>query len=292
MFGDLGQGLVLVAAGYLLGFYLKLDEAIQKLGRILFYCGIMASLAGVFLYGELFGQEFFLVDPIWAHPMTKAADLIAFSYYIAIVHISLGCFLNIYNELSHGKTLHAIFSPWGFVGIWFFWGGTIVLTLNGIDGTFAVLGGLSKPDLMVSSLITLGPTLMLPMALIIFGAVKVEGLSLPWGIYEGYEAFTRFLFNSISYIRVGALAVVHAVFAHIMNMGLAATEILVLDAVILIVGNLFIIGFETLISFIQCLRLHYYEFFSKFYQGEGEYFEPFGVERKYTSLSHTSEIKQ
>jgi V/A-type H+-transporting ATPase subunit I len=46
-----------------------------------------------------------------------------------------------------------------------------------------------------------------------------------------------------------------------------------------ILGNLFIIGFEGLIVGIQTMRLEYYEFFSKFFTGGGLRYEPLVVDR-------------
>jgi V/A-type H+-transporting ATPase subunit I len=282
MFGDVGQGLVLVILGYLLGYHFKMDDGIQKLGRILTLCGL-AAIGGGFLYGEVFGLEG-LIPAIWLHPMHDTGRLIQGSYYIALAQLSLGCFVNIANELGHKKPLHAIFSPWGVMGLWLFWGGASILMKFGIDGTIEVLFGFIEGQ-AASSIQVLFLPFLLPVIIIAIGGKYVEGLTAPWAIYEAYEAITRFLFNSISYIRVGALAIVHAVFASVMNMGLDATSNVVLWLGILIAGNIFIIAFETLISFIQALRLHYYEWFSKFYDGGGNSYGAFEVLRKYTFLA-------
>jgi V/A-type H+-transporting ATPase subunit I len=282
MFGDVGQGLVLVLLGYLLGYHFKIDEGAKKLGRILLLCGLAAT-GGGFLYGEFFGLEG-IVPVLWIHPMHDTSSLIQFSYYIALAQLSLGCFVNIANELGHKKPLHAIFSPWGVIGLWLFWGGASILMRFGIDGTIEILFGFIEGRAGASIQVLFLPFL-LPVILIAIGGKFVEGLTAPWAIYEAYEAITRFLFNSISYIRVGALAIVHAVFASVMNMGLDATSNIVLWLGILIAGNIFIIAFETLISFIQALRLHYYEWFSKFYDGGGHSFGAFEVLRKYTFIA-------
>jgi V/A-type H+-transporting ATPase subunit I len=39
-------------------------------------------------------------------------------------------------------------------------------------------------------------------------------------------------------------------------------------------GNVFIVGFEGLIVGIQTMRLEYYEFFSKFFEGGGMSYDP------------------
>jgi V/A-type H+-transporting ATPase subunit I len=49
---------------------------------------------------------------------------------------------------------------------------------------------------------------------------------------------------------------------------------IILKVIVLIVGNIFIVGLEGLIVFIQVLRLEYYEFFGKFYRGGGNIFKP------------------
>ena len=43
---------------------------------------------------------------------------------------------------------------------------------------------------------------------------------------------------------------------------------------VVIFGNLFVIGLEGFIVTIQTMRLHYYEFFSKFFRGGGSPYEP------------------
>ena len=45
--------------------------------------------------------------------------------------------------------------------------------------------------------------------------------------------------------------------------------------VVIVLGNLFVCGFEGLIVGIQVLRLEYYEMFSRFYKGSGHAFDPY-----------------
>ncbi|HET59607.1 MAG TPA: hypothetical protein ENN32_04490, partial [Chloroflexi bacterium] len=52
--------------------------------------------------------------------------------------------------------------------------------------------------------------------------------------------------------------------------------------VAVVLGNLFIIGFEGMIVGIQTLRLEYYEFFSKFFSGGGNPFRPIKLENSNT----------
>ena len=116
------------------------------------------------------------------------------------------------------------------------------------------------------------------------GHFVVEG---GWGMFavqsaaEVLEKFISMLSNTLSYVRVGAFAIVHAgftgavfviarLFSGGQDEGFAFWTTVVL-------GNLFVIGLEGFIVTIQTMRLHYYEFFSKFFLGGGATYEPLAL---------------
>ena len=87
------------------------------------------------------------------------------------------------------------------------------------------------------------------------------------------ETVISMLSNTLSFIRVGAFAVAHG------GLSLAIFSLAGEDPtpgfwITIILGNLFIIGFEGLIVGIQTMRLHYYEILGKFFHGGGIQFEP------------------
>jgi V/A-type H+-transporting ATPase subunit I len=102
------------------------------------------------------------------------------------------------------------------------------------------------------------------------------GMFLFQSVVELFEKLISLFSNSMSYVRVGAFAVAHA--------GLSGAFFVLAELVdgsrgigyliVLLVGNIFIVGFEGLIVGIQTMRLHYYEFFSKFFTGGGTPYEP------------------
>jgi V/A-type H+-transporting ATPase subunit I len=49
------------------------------------------------------------------------------------------------------------------------------------------------------------------------------------------------------------------------------------QVITIILGNIFIIGFEGAIVMIQILRLEYYEGFSRFFKGDGRIFQPLPI---------------
>ena len=46
------------------------------------------------------------------------------------------------------------------------------------------------------------------------------------------------------------------------------------NIVVMILGNLFVMGLEALLVSIQVLRLEFYEMFSRYYDGDGIVFNP------------------
>jgi V/A-type H+-transporting ATPase subunit I len=49
--------------------------------------------------------------------------------------------------------------------------------------------------------------------------------------------------------------------------------------VVIVIGTIFVVAFEGLIVGIQTLRLEYYEFFGRFFRGDGRLFRPLSVSR-------------
>ncbi|MFH0897732.1 MAG: V-type ATPase 116kDa subunit family protein [Candidatus Bathyarchaeota archaeon] len=100
---------------------------------------------------------------------------------------------------------------------------------------------------------------------------KTESEDATSGFIDFFIELIELASNTISYIRLAVLFLVHSLLLSILNnvfvLGLAALPIVVL-------GNIGIIALEGLVVFIQSLRLHFYEFFSKFFQGGGKSYSP------------------
>ena len=95
---------------------------------------------------------------------------------------------------------------------------------------------------------------------------------------EIIEMFSGFLGNTISFIRAGAFALSHAglsiavfTLAEIIDPSMKSAGAIAA----IVTGNLFIILLEGLVCSIQSMRLEYYEFFGKFFKGDGIAFFPF-----------------
>jgi V/A-type H+-transporting ATPase subunit I len=248
MFGDAGHGLVLAIIGGILKFKIKANQVIKRFGGMLLACGIFSMFAGL-LYGSVFGIEELFHPLLGKPPLENVTFLIKFSLYLGVALLALGCILNIINKLYHHEPLVAIFNPWGVMGLWLLLGGTYLVTKNNAD-IFKI-----KSDMLVF------PLVIFPLLAIMFGMIYAEKISIGWGFYEAFEAATRFLFNTISYVRAAVIGVVHAALCLLMVMAIKMMPSSAIGyigkAIIFILGNVTIIAFEGLISFIQTLRLYY-----------------------------------
>jgi V/A-type H+-transporting ATPase subunit I len=111
--------------------------------------------------------------------------------------------------------------------------------------------------------------------------VFAEGLMvfIMEGFVEILETVSTYVSNTVSFLRVGAFALSHAVLSYIVFRfseevsGLAGGA--AFSLLIMIFGNIVIILLEGMIVAIQVVRLQYYEFFSKFFTETGVEFSPF-----------------
>jgi len=112
-----------------------------------------------------------------------------------------------------------------------------------------------------------------------------SGMAIGVGFIEGaFESAILLLSNTISFIRILVFALAHyyvlyafsylAFIAAGSSLSLVAIATNPASIVMLIIGNLIATALEGLVVFIQTTRLHFYEMFSKFYEGRGKKFEP------------------
>ena len=111
------------------------------------------------------------------------------------------------------------------------------------------------------------------------------GEVLGTGFFELFETLLSYLTNTLSFMRVGAYAITHVGLMLVVQMlanmagGLASPG----GIIVMILGNLFVMGFEGLLVGIQVLRLEFYELFGRFYDDGGVAYEPKIID--YTSRS-------
>lgn len=292
MFGDCGQGLVFLLIGILMAAKIIKVGGWNKFAPIFMSIGISSSIMGL-ITGEFFTNETVLrpfamwVTGLFGEPRAPILQVMpssdpnsikvifgVFGATIAIGFVinSIGLVINIINKISQKKLGSALFGKIGLAGACFFW--YVVC--------FAVRLAFFKHSPTVFDWVIIGITLFFaafgePFERLIDGERPVVengiGSLVIGGIVELIEVVSNYLSNSISFVRVGAFALAHAVLGFIISMmaekcGIAG------GALVLIIGNAIVVVLEGMIVAIQVIRLQYYEFFSKFFNETGSEFKP------------------
>ncbi len=113
--------------------------------------------------------------------------------------------------------------------------------------------------------------------LISTGKLHVESVSdlFVGGFFELFVVMLEFLANTVSFLRVGGFVLAHAGF---MTVVMTLADMAgALAPIVVVIGNIFVLCLEGLIVGIQALRLNYYEVFSRFFDADGEPFEPLRI---------------
>ena len=277
MFGDAGQGLCLLAGGFLLYRAKKMS-----LAAIISCCGFFSTIFGL-LFGSIFGFEE-IIEPLWLRPAQAMTNLpfIGKLNTVFIVAVAMGMgiilltmILNIINAYKAHEPVESWFDTNGIAGFVFY--ASLVITV------ILYMTGKSLPATFVLVVMFLIPLALIflkePLTAVVEKkAEKIEGgkgMFVVQGFFEMFEVLLSYFSNTLSFVRVGAFAVSHAAMMEVVLM-LAGVESGNPNWLVVVLGNLFVCGMEGLIVGIQVLRLEYYELFSRFYRGTGRPFKPYG----------------
>ncbi|TJX14911.1 hypothetical protein E9840_04205 [Tissierella creatinini] len=272
MFGDLGQGFVILLSGLLFSRKNKL------FGGLLSRLGLSSMIFGTF-YGAVFGFED-IIPALIIRPFESINTILMAAIVVGIVLILIAYTLSMVNAYKRKDLEEGLFGKEGLAGLLFY---LILLALaaSKIIGRYFVHPILS---LAIILLCLLSMVFKQPLTNLIKNERPLHGHDISGyyveSIFSLLETLLSMLSGTVSFIRVGAFALTHVglfiAFETIGEMiGHAAG-----NAIVLIIGNILILGLEGLIVFIQGLRLEYYEMFSRYYKGDGKEFEPASLDRK------------
>lgn len=253
MFGDLGQGAVLICVGLLL-------RKRYPMLSILIPGGLMAMVFGL-LFGSVFANESVL-PALWLRPLEQPLLVLGVTLLFGAALITLGMCLN------------GVQARWaGQGGAWLRSEAGLLLCYLGVVAIAA------RP--------ALGWMALAGAAWFLFGAALPATAAAPKrfvsALGELLETLLQLLVNTISFIRVGAFALAHS--------GLAVAVSGIADSfsspaariAVFVGGNLFVLLLEGLVVGIQATRLVLFEFFIRFLRAEGRAFSPLsarGAENK------------
>jgi V/A-type H+-transporting ATPase subunit I len=298
MFGDVGNGLVVTLISTL--FFLQKrrglvisDNAYGGLGGVfnmviqgsplLILSGLSAFVIG-FLYGTVFGNlEWFkmitgLPGPLWFEPFERITLMLRLSITIGVIHIISGLLLDIFNKMYSREYRELVSGP--LVWLWFY----------AAFGFTILQYGLRFPNYLFDPRNSTDLFLRIGIPLIAMLALKLwaEG---GMGLMHAFESILASLSHTISYVRILAMKLIDDVFLRLF-LGVLVFFTAWGNILGSIIGwilfaaltTILILILETAFVFMQSLRLHWVEWFLKFYGGTGTAFKPYGIERTYTKV--------
>ena len=295
MFGDVGHGVTLLVFGW----YLLSKTKYVYWGKLLAVLGTSAFVVGL-LRGSFFGIEF--SSPIrgmvpFPEALTAGFTLqnIPLILEIAIVvgtlHLGSAYAISFINEIRSRNYLDAFLNrlttlilycsiiPFGLAvaGTGLQMGSLMTSTastpfFNELLGLHVPVSALAKGSLpfILGSLIILissHPLIEFRSTRNLTNSIKAVGPGLLEAVTKPFEFFT----NVLSYVRLGVLLVTTYV------LGSLVAGVLVygiLGGLLAAFLNIVVIAMEGLIVYVQDMRLHLYEWLSKFYVGSGIPFAP------------------
>jgi V/A-type H+/Na+-transporting ATPase subunit I len=246
MFGDLGQGAVLLAAGLLL------RKRYPPLA-LLVPGGASAMLFGL-LFGSVFAREGVL-PALWMRPLAHPIRLLLVSLVFGSGVILLGFALD---ALQHALA--------GQARTWWATRAGIVLCYGGLIGSFL--------DVRALWAVPLG------LGWVAIGAAAQASTFRPTAaltsLATALQGLLHVLINTLSFARIGAFALAHAGLAGAIT-ALAASRSRPAFWLVLSLGNAFMLSIEGLVVAIQTTRLVLFEFFVRFLHGSGRPLHPLAL---------------
>lgn len=260
--GDAGYGLALAAAGLVVRRRYHTPFA-RMSSTLLLAGGAWSVLFGLLLFGDVLAFRV-RVGPSWLAPVDRLHDanlVLALALVVGLAHVAIGLVIGfVYDRRRVGLRAAALRKlSWLVLEA-----GLVALGLGAL--------GFALPGLREAGL-----------ALV---AVAVVMVSFGGGIVDVVDV-PRFVTNLVSYVRLGALAIVDAHFGHAVNeaalhglfplggLGIA------LGVVALVAMHALLVGMAALVATLHALRLHYVEFYTKFYPldevGRARAFRPTGA---------------
>lgn len=266
MFGDVGQGAMLLLAGLILASArISQLESLKKIWLFVAGAGLASMVFGG-LYGEAFGPTG-LVPVLWLDPLTSPIPLMLTAVMFGAGLLAGAYALGTVNRVREGGWRLALYARSGIAGSLLFV--SVGLLVWGLTASIAPL----VPAAVALALVALA---------FIFTGLFIEagggGTGLIQAVIELVDSVIRLGSNVVSFTRLAAFGLMHV--ALMMVIWNATTALwapgwrALVAVLVFALGNVLAFALEALVAAVQALRLEYYELFSRVFQSEGRPFHP------------------
>lgn len=270
MMGDVGYGALMAVLLFAFKKLKKPRGGGGKLVDVMLYSSITTILAGI-LYGSYFGETWRPILPQQQEPI----KVLIFTLVVGVLHIFSGMILKMVMDIRRGRFWDAIFDQLSWMVLITGLGMLFLPALKTVGMVMAAVGA-------VTILLTAGRS-----SKNIFGKVA-GGLT---GLYN----ITSYLSDILSYSRIFALSLATGVVGYVMNLlagmvreafpGALVVIGFLLSVVVYIIGHGFNLAMGLLSAYVHDSRLQYIEFFNKFYEGDGDPFQPLALSPRHVELT-------
>ncbi len=292
--GDVGYGLILL----LLAFGLrKIFTSVE--GRQLLISLRNASIASIIfglLFSEIIGFPLPWAPVIYSRHLNigghasehgaQVAELLIISIWIGILHITFGRILGILNAKTvyHGKhARQAMLSNAGWLGV--MWGILLMIWSLYAIPLMPDLSGLPAIVMGLNAAAILGAVLLLGGIIAIAQENALEVIEIPTIISHvlSYARLTAVGLSSVAIAMVvNYIAIDLMIDPQLEELSIVGVLIIIVGILVFLLGHTLNTALGILGGGLNSIRLHYVEFFTKFYKGGGKKYNPFGMEQKFT----------
>ncbi len=269
MFGDVGDGLLVVLAALVLRRTRHPRvRSLRKMWPMIAALGAAAIVFGA-LYGEFFGPTK-LIPTLWLAPLDEPTRLLAAAVVVGVCLLTGGYAIGIVNRWREGGARRALTAGSGIPGL--------VLLIGFCLIGIGIAVHAAAPELLGFAVVVAA---VLPLTI----GLRSEAGPGPAGVFEVLigllDALLRVFSNVFSFARLAAFGLMHAAIGqqvlHAAG-GLIGSPLGDLAAAtVFVIGTAVAFALEGLVVAVQALRLEYYELFSRVFAWEGRPFRPWSL---------------